>query len=134
MSDNDAGLSIIYKGGYVPDLAICIDPTDRFYGWLLARNPLDGQWVSLAKMDANATNLHEARARIVELEAKLAAERERREAAEAELAAKRGRREAAEVILREMAKLYAGQIDNTGNYCNQLHDSARAHFARYYKD
>ena len=148
MSDNDAGLSIIYKGGYVPDLAICIDPTDRFYGWLLARNPLDGQWVSLAKMDANATNLHEARARIVELEAKLAAERERREAAEAalaaererreaaeaELAAKRGRREAAEVILREMAKLYAGQIDNTGNYCNQLHDSARAHFARYEKE
>ena len=67
-------------------------------------------------------------------EAALAAERERREAAEAELAAKRGRREAAEVILREMAKLYAGQIDNTGNYCNQLHDSARAHFARYYKD
>ena len=50
------------------------------------------------------------------------------------LAAERGRREAAEVILREMAKLYAGQIDNTGNYCNQLHDSARAHFARYYKD
>ncbi len=59
-------------------------------------------------------------ARIAELEAALAAERERREAAE--------------VILREMAKLYAGQIDNTGNYCNQLHDSARAHFARYYKD
>ena len=50
------------------------------------------------------------------------------------LAAERGRREAAEVILREMAKIYAGQIDNTGNYCNQLHDSARAHFARYYKD
>ena len=50
------------------------------------------------------------------------------------LAAERERREAAEVILREMAKLYAGQIDNTGNYCNQLHDSARAHFARYAKD
>ena len=50
------------------------------------------------------------------------------------LAAERWRREAAEVILREMAKLYAGQIDNNGNYCNQLHDSARAHFARYYKD
>ena len=50
------------------------------------------------------------------------------------LAAERERREAAEVILREMAKLYSGQIDNTGNYCNQLHDSARAHFARYAKD
>ena len=73
-------------------------------------------------------------ARIAELEAALAAERERREAAEAELAVKRGRREAAEVILREMAKLYAGQIDNTGNYCNQLHDSARAHFERYEKE
>ena len=94
----------------------------------------------------------ELRARIDELESKLAAEREargidtnrllcalaacreRREAAEAELAVKRGRREAAEVILREMAKLYAGQIDNTGNYCSQLHDSARAHFARYEKE
>ena len=71
MSDNDAGLSIIYKGGYVSDLAICIDPTDRFYGWLLARNPLDGQWVSLAKMDANATNLHEAREKIATLEREL---------------------------------------------------------------
>ena len=49
-------------------------------------------------------------------------------------AAERERREAAEVILREMAKLYAGQIDNTGNYCNQLHDSARAHFARHEKE
>ena len=96
--------------------------------------------------------MYEAPGRIAELESKLAAEREargidtnrllcalaasreRREAAEAELAVKRGRREAAEVILREMAKLYAGQIDNTGNYCNQLHDSARAHFARYAKD
>ena len=50
------------------------------------------------------------------------------------LAAERERREAAEAILREMAYFYAGQIDNSGNYCNQLHDSARAHFARYYKD
>lgn len=64
----------------------------------------------------------------------LLGERESRKKAEAALAHQRGRREAAEVILREMAKLYAGQIDNTGNYCNQLHDSARAHFARYAKD
>lgn len=72
MSDNDAGLSIIYKGGYVSDLAICIDPTDRFYGWLLARNPLDGRWVSLTKIGANATTLYGARNRIAELEAALA--------------------------------------------------------------
>ena len=90
----------------------------------------------------------ELRARIAELESELRindeklddqtglllGERESRKKAEAALAHQRGRREAAEVILREMAKLYAGQIDNTGNYCNQLHDSARAHFARYAKD
>jgi len=122
VSDNDAGLSIIYKGGYVPDLAICIDPTDRFYGWLLARNPLDGQWVSLAKMDANATNLHEARARIVELEAKLAAERERREAAEAEL------RNIANAKPSEWGE------DVRDQFRPWAQSRARAHFARYYKD
>ena len=75
MSDNDAGLSIIYTGGYVHDLAICINPTDWAYGWLLARNPLDGRWVRLTKIGANATALYESRARIAELEAALAAER-----------------------------------------------------------
>ena len=129
MSDNDAGLSIIYKGGYVPDLAICIDPTDRFYGWLLARNPLDGRWVSLTKIGANATTLYEARNRIAELEAELQAGRDLmavvhrdggdyrqthgdRKAADdaiaivsklrAELAAERERREAAEWVLKEI--------------------------------
>ncbi len=93
MSDNDGGLSIIYKGGYVSDLAICIDPTELFYGWLLARNPLDGRWVSLTKIGANATTLYEARNRIAELEAELAAERERRGADETDAARYRWLRE-----------------------------------------
>ena len=120
---------------------------DQYHDALIARH--GGEPVALLG------ELDDARARIADLEADLermtaarnrdhqqalmngaalAAERERREAAEAELAVKRGRREAAEVIMREMAKLYAGQIDNTGNYCNQLHDSARAHFERYEKE
>ena len=112
-------------------------------------------WMHMIAFEAYRELYRRSRARIADLEADLermtaarnrdhqqalmngaalAAERERREAAEAELAVKRGRREAAEVILREMAKLYSGQIDNTGNYCNQLHDSARAHFERYEKE
>ena len=124
MSDNDAGLSIIYKGGYVSDLAICIDPTDRFYGWLLARNPLDGQWVSLAKMDANATNLHEAREKIATLERELAAERERREAAEA--------------LLLELVAVVRGEcpslLDEDSGGDARTSVDIDAHFARYKKE
>ena len=118
MSDNDAGLSIIYTGGYVPDLAICIDPTDRFYGWLLARNPLDGRWVSLAKMDANATNLHEAREKIATLERELAAERERREAAEAVI-------HTCQWAMRQPLDGWKGECER------KALDEARTHFARY---
>ena len=124
MSDNDAGLSIIYKGGYVSDLAICIDPTDRFYGWLLAKNPLDGQWVSLAKMDANATNLHEAREKIATLERELAAERERREAAEA--------------LLLELVAVVRGEcpslLDEDSGGDARTSVDIDAHFARYKKE
>ena len=122
MSDNDAGLSIIYKGGYVSDLAICIDPTDRFYGWLLARNPLDGRWVSLTKIGANATTLYGARNRIAELEAELAAERERREAAEAEL------RNIANAKPSEWGE------DVRDQFRPWAQSRARAHFSRYEKE
>ena len=41
-------IKVIYAGGYIPDLAICLeDGAQR--GWLVYRHP-DGQWVTLVDL------------------------------------------------------------------------------------
>lgn len=42
-------MRVIYRGGFVADLAVLVDPGDRFHMWLFGRHP-DGQWVSLASL------------------------------------------------------------------------------------
>ena len=45
----DEKMTIIYRGGFVPDLAILFDSDSEFDGWLFAKHP-DGEWVSLCKI------------------------------------------------------------------------------------
>ena len=52
-------LTTIYQGGYIPSLAIQLDPEHEWHGWLFFKHP-DLQWVSLCKIN-----------RIEELEAEL---------------------------------------------------------------
>lgn len=43
-------VKIIYNGGYIPTLGICVDPDYSSYqGWLVYKHP-DGQWVTLADL------------------------------------------------------------------------------------
>ena len=49
-------MRIIYSGGFMPDLAIDDDKDSRYWGWLMAKNPADGRWVSLANMSLQITN------------------------------------------------------------------------------
>lgn len=46
----------IYNGGFLPELAIDDDKDSRYWGWLMAKNPADGRWVSLANMSLEITN------------------------------------------------------------------------------
>lgn len=57
---DDSSVRVIYKGGYVPDLAIATDPDMSHQGWLLYRHP-DGQWVSLADLTKHIDVISAAR-------------------------------------------------------------------------
>lgn len=46
---SEKGIKVIYRGGYIPDLAIDFNRESDFYGWLLYKHP-DGQWVTLADL------------------------------------------------------------------------------------
>jgi len=41
-------IKVIYDGGYIPDLAICLEAGPQ-HGWLVYRHP-DGQWVTLVDL------------------------------------------------------------------------------------
>ena len=43
-------LTTIYQGGYIPSLAIQLDPEHEWHGWLFFKHP-DLQWVSLCKIN-----------------------------------------------------------------------------------
>lgn len=45
----------IYNGGFLPALAIDDFPESPSWGWLMAKNPLDGQWVTIANLSAQIT-------------------------------------------------------------------------------
>lgn len=45
----------IYNGGFLPALAIDDSPESPSWGWLMAKNPLDGQWVTIANLSAQIT-------------------------------------------------------------------------------
>lgn len=73
-------MKVIYNGGFLPALAIDDSSESPSWGWLMAKNPLDGQWVTIANLSAQITAQTDdvIDAQIATLTAKLAeCERER---------------------------------------------------------
>lgn len=71
-------MRVIYNGGFLPALAIDDSPESSSWGWLMAKNPLDGQWVTIANLSAQITAQTDdvIDAQIATLTAKLARVRE----------------------------------------------------------
>lgn len=81
-------MKVIYNGGFLPALAIDDSSESPSWGWLMAKNPLDGQWVTIANLSAQITAQTDdvIDAQIATLTAKLAECERKRDAALAELA------------------------------------------------
>lgn len=67
-------MRVIYNDGFLPALAIDDSPESSSWGWLMAKNPLDGQWVTIANLSAQITGQTDdvIDAQIADLQARLA--------------------------------------------------------------
>ena len=53
-TEQDSQFRYVYRGGYIPDLAICLNTNGHYDNWLFYRHP-DGQLVTLGKIEEIST-------------------------------------------------------------------------------
>ena len=63
--DEEKCMKLIYNGGYIPDLAIDVDPHHDMRGWLFYRHPY-GQWEPLVYVEEQYDAIKQEVERLVE--------------------------------------------------------------------